>query len=146
MKSKERRGQIDYCQSSRSPQSLLDRSDTECHAQHIHRHINELKKDIGATPRSQKAVTSDDEWIGEVSGRENRKSTEDSLEERDTLKEEQQNEYAAWGNGISLGNIHGNDKEMEEEGGKMKCSDERNSKDLKVQGTAIHRAEGNVTD
>lgn len=142
MKSKERRGQIDYCQSCRSPQGLLDRRDTECHAQHIHRHIEELKKDIGATPRSQKAMTSDDEWIDEVFGRENSKSIEDSLKERDTPNEEQQNEYAACGNGITLGNIHGNDQEMGEEGGKMKCFGERNIKDLRVHVTAIHRAEG----
>ena len=56
------------------------------------------------------------------------------------LNEEQQNEYAACGNGITLGNIHGNHKGMEE-GGKVKCFGERNSKDLKVQGPAIYRAE-----
>jgi hypothetical protein len=101
-----------------------------------------LKKDIGATPRSQKAVTADDEWIGEVFGRESGKSTEDLLEERDTLHDEQQNENAACGNCITLGNIHGDD-EKTEEGRKMRMFWRRNFKDLKAQSTAVRRAEGN---
>lgn len=95
--------------------SLFNRRNVECHAQHIHRKVKELK-DVGATSQSQKAVTSDDERIGPVFGRENGKSTEDLLEERDTLNDGQQNEDAACGNGITLGYIHGNDEETEEEG------------------------------
>lgn len=115
METKERRSQIDHRQSSRSRPSLFNRRNVEWHAQHTHRKVKELK-DVGATPRSQKAVTSDDERIGAVFGRENGKSTEDLLEERNTLNDEQQNEDAGCGNGITLGNIHSNDEETEEEG------------------------------
>ncbi len=87
MKPEERRCHIDH--RSRSSPSLFDRGDAKSHAKHIDRKINKLKKDIGAAPRSQKAVTSYDERIGEVFGHENSKSTENLLNRRNALDGEQ---------------------------------------------------------
>lgn len=115
MKSEEERYHIDHRKGSRSSPSIFDRGDTKSHAKCIDHKIDKLNKDIGATPWSQKAVTSYDEWVGEVFSHENGESTENLVNRRDALENKQEDEDAACGNRIDLGNIHDSDEGKDEE-------------------------------
>ena len=112
VKPEEERCHVRQCQGSRSNPDLLDSGDTKSDAEHIDCKIKNLNEDVGATPRPQKAVTPNEQWIGDMFSHEKFESLEDPLSRRNAPGGEQQEKDAAYSNRINLGDLHDREKRV----------------------------------